>query len=47
MDVCFAHAVGYAVNGKAGMEKQENFTLLRSHDFFLTQIVNDISGTKI
>ena len=28
------------------MEKQENFTLLRSHDFFLTQIVNDISGTK-
>lgn len=42
----FAHAVGYAVNGKAGMEKQENFSLLRSHDFFLTQIVNDISGTK-
>ena len=26
----FAHAVGYAVNGKAGLENQENFSLLRS-----------------
>ena len=37
---------GFAVNGKAGLEKQENFSLLRSHDFFLDQIVNDISGKK-
>ena len=42
----FAHAVGYAVNGKTGIEKQENFSLLRSHEFFLDQIVNDISGNK-
>lgn len=42
----FAHAVGYSVNGKAGIEKQENFSLLRSHDFFLDQIINDISGNK-
>lgn len=42
----FAHAVGYSVNGKAGLENQENFHLLRSHQFFLEQIVNDISGEK-
>ena len=42
----FAHSVGYAVNGKAGLENQENFSLLRSHEFFLTQIKNDIAGTK-
>lgn len=43
----FAHVAGFAVNGKAGLEKQENFSLLRSHEFFLDQIVNDISGKKI
>ena len=42
----FAHAVGYSVNGKAGVENQANFDLLRSHQFFLEQIVNDISGEK-
>lgn len=42
----FAHAVGYSVNGKAGVENQSNFDLLRSHQFFLEQIVNDISGQK-
>ena len=42
----FAHAVGYSVNGKAGIENQSNFDLLRSHQFFLEQIVNDISGEK-
>ena len=42
----FAHVAGFAVNGKAGLEKQENFSLLRSHEFFLDQIVNDISGKK-
>ena len=39
----FAHAVGYAVNGKAGLENQENFSLLRSHEFFLKRIADDIS----
>ena len=42
----FAHAVGYVGNGKAGIENQENFSLLRSHEFFLEQILNDISGKK-
>lgn len=31
---------------RQGLEKQENFSLLRSHEFFLDQIVNDISGKK-
>ena len=43
-DEMFAHAVGYAVNGKAGIEKQENFSLLRSHEFFLTQIADDLQN---
>lgn len=42
----FAHATGYAVNGKAGIENIENFSLLRSHDFFWDQIFNDLSGEK-
>lgn len=42
----FAHAVGYAVNGKAGLENQENFSLLRSHEFFLKRIADDISDHK-
>lgn len=42
----FAHAVGYSVNGKAGLENQANFSLLRSHAFFLEQIANDLSGEK-
>ena len=45
-DRMFAHVAGFVVNGKAGLEKQENFSLLRSHEFFLDQIVNDISGKK-
>ncbi len=42
----FAHAVGYSVNGKAGLERQANFNLLRSHQFFLEQILNDLKGEK-
>ena len=42
----YAHVVGYAVNGKSGMENQCNFDLLRSHQFFLEQIFDDISGKK-
>lgn len=42
----FAHVVGYSVNGKAGLENQCNFDLLRSHQFFVEQIFNDISGQK-
>lgn len=42
----FAHAVGYAVNGKAGIENQENFSLLRSHEFFITRLADEWRGEK-
>ena len=42
----FSHVVGYAVNGKAGLENQENFSLLRSHQFVLKRIANEFSGEK-
>lgn len=42
----FAHAVGYDVNGKAGIESFANFNLLRSHAFFLEQILNGIQEKK-
>ena len=42
----FAHVVGYMNNGKGGLESQYNFNLLRSHSFFLTQIINDLKDQK-
>lgn len=42
----FAHAVGYDVNGKSGIESFANFNLLRSHAFFVEQIVNGIRDRK-
>lgn len=42
----FAHAVGYDSNGKSGIESFGNFNLLRSHAFFLEQIVNGIQDKK-
>ena len=42
----FAHVVGYASNGNYGVEASENFSLLRSHSFFITQIVNDLMDEK-
>ncbi len=42
----FAHAVGYSSNGKSGVESTHNFYLLRSHSFFLTQILNDLKDEK-
>lgn len=42
----FSHAVGYAVNGKAGLENQENFSMLRSHEFILTRVADDLAGGK-
>lgn len=42
----FAHAVGYASNGNYGVESTENFSLMRSHSFFLLQILNDIRDVK-
>lgn len=45
-DDMFAHAVGYNTNGNYGVEAAANFNLLRSHSFFLTQIVNDLQDKK-
>jgi peptidoglycan glycosyltransferase len=42
----FAHAVGYASNGKTGLENQTNFSLLRTHEFALKQVLSDLSGNK-
>lgn len=42
----YAHVVGYADNGKAGLESGYNFQLLRSHSFILERVVNEIEGKK-
>lgn len=42
----FAHVVGYSTNGKAGIELQANFNLLRSNIFYLEKVVNELSGKK-
>lgn len=42
----FAHAVGYDSNGKSGIESFGNFNLLRSHAFFIEQIINGIQDKK-
>lgn len=42
----YAHVVGYADNGKAGLESDYNFELLRSHAFLLERVVNEIEGEK-
>ncbi|MGN0344540.1 MAG: peptidoglycan D,D-transpeptidase FtsI family protein [Lachnospiraceae bacterium] len=42
----YAHVVGYADNGKAGLESSYNFELLRSHSFILERVVNEIEGKK-
>ena len=42
----FAHATGYSSNVRTGLEKQQNFTLLRSHGFFIDQLVSELTGEK-
>ena len=42
----FAHAVGYDSNGKSGIESFGNFSLLRSHAFFLEQVYHGIQNQK-
>lgn len=42
----FAHAVGYDSNGRSGIESFGNFSLLRSHAFFLEQVFNGIQDEK-
>ncbi len=42
----YAHVVGYATNGKSGLESTMNFNLLRSHNFVLERTVNELKGEK-
>ena len=42
----FAHVVGFDTNGKSGIESAYDFNLLVSHEFFITQIVNDLKNEK-
>ena len=42
----FSHIVGYATNGKSGIESFANLNLLRSHTFFLEKAVNELQGEK-
>lgn len=46
-DNIFAHVVGYASNGKAGLEAEENYELLSSHSSLLQQIRAQESGEKV
>ena len=42
----FAHVVGYATNGKSGIESNMNFNLLQSHTFFVDRMMNELQGEK-
>lgn len=42
----FAHVTGYSSNVRTGLEKQLNFTLLRSHTFFVEQLMSDLTNEK-
>jgi peptidoglycan glycosyltransferase len=42
----FAHVVGFASNGKSGLESTENFTLLTSNAFFIEKFKNEIKDRK-
>ncbi len=42
----FSHVVGYATQGKSGLESEANFELLTSHAFFLEQLRNQFQDQK-
>ncbi|MBP3872635.1 MAG: penicillin-binding protein 2 [Lachnospiraceae bacterium] len=46
-DNVFAHVVGYASNGKAGLEAEENYDLLSSHSSLIKQIRAEETGEKV
>ena len=46
-DKMFAHVTGYSYNVRTGLEKQLNFTLLRSHGFFVDQLFSEFSDEKL
>lgn len=43
----FSHVTGYSQNVRTGLEKQLNFSLLRSHCFFVEQIVSEFTEEKL
>ena len=42
----FAHAVGYTVQGKSGIESFENYALLTAHNNIVDHIANDLLSRK-
>ncbi len=42
----FAHAVGYASNGRAGIESYANQDLLTSHEGIKERLLHELTGTK-
>ncbi len=42
----FAHTVGYATNGKSGIESIANYDLLTSHYNFIDRLVNEFQNKK-
>ncbi len=42
----FSHVTGYSQKVKTGLEKQANFTMLRSHAFFVEQLICDFTEEK-
>lgn len=42
----FAHLTGYSSKVRTGLEKQLNFTLLRSNTFFVEQLMCDLTNEK-
>lgn len=42
----FAHVVGFSTKGKSGIESLANFSLLRSHAFFLERVINEFREEK-
>lgn len=43
----FAHVVGYASNGRAGVESTSNYDLLTSHASILEQVQNEAQNIKV
>ena len=43
----FAHVIGYASNGKSGLEAEENYELLTSHSSLLSQLRKNDDGEKV
>lgn len=42
----FSHVTGYSKNVRTGLENKLNFTLLRSHSFFVEQLISEFTEEK-